>query len=137
MNIRILVATNDQVIFDLVKTALAAREIDIVRASGMALALFLTKKNQPVLIISDLELIDGDGISLLRELKSDSQLAALPFVFLLRKEPAQSVVKNLFESGASAVLSNVKTPDELVPILEELIVGEEMPFKRPESETSE
>jgi CheY-like chemotaxis protein len=137
MNIRILVATNDQVNFELVKTALAAREIDIVRASGMALALFLTKKNQPVLIISDLELIDGDGISLLREIKSDSQLAAIPFVFLLRQKPAESVIKNLFEKGATAILSNVKTPDDLVPILEELIVGQEMPSERRESESSE
>jgi CheY-like chemotaxis protein len=121
MTTYILVAGNNQTNLQLLKSAFASCDVEIVRAPGLSLALFLAKKNRPVLIISDLVLLDGDGVTFLQELKANKDMNAIPFMFLLPEKPKEPMKKNLLKNGAVAVLSNAIKPEELLVLLERFV----------------
>ena len=84
-----------------------------------------------------MELLDGDGISLMKELSLDPQLKSLPFVFLLPKKPASALEKRLLEGGASNILSNASKPDDLLAVIGKLIEKDNLPVERSDDETTE
>lgn len=137
MTLRILLAGQNKKSTDLVRQALAQLDVDIIRAPGMSLALFLAKKNLPHLVIADFELLDGDGLSLMQEMSLDPQLKRMPFIFLLPKSPKPGVEKQLLEGGAQNVLFNASAPDELLVAIDKSIQKEQAPVDRPDDETTE
>lgn len=82
MSLKILCAFQTEEIFEFIKTALKDYQCEVVKSTSESLALFLAQKNFPCLIISEKELHGGSGINLLREIKAESDLASIPFVFL-------------------------------------------------------
>ncbi|PWT99166.1 MAG: hypothetical protein C5B53_05725 [Candidatus Melainabacteria bacterium] len=137
MTLRILLAGQNQKNTDLVRQALKQLDVDIIRAPGMSLSLFLAKKNQPHLIIADLELLDGDGLLLMAEMSRDPQLKSMPFIFLLPKKPASTLEKSLLAGGARNILCNTSEPKELLNIIGKLIETDQLPLSRCENETTE
>ena len=137
MTLRILLAGQNEKSIVLVRQALAQLDVDIIRAPGMSLALFLAKKNLPHLVIADFELLDGDGLSLAQEMSSDPQLKGMPFIFLLPKGPAPGLEKQLLKSGAQNILLNASAPEELLAVIDKSIHREQAPVDRPENETTE
>lgn len=83
MSLKILCAFQTEEIFEFIKTALQDFQCELVKSTSESLALFLAQKNFPSLIISENELHGGSGINLLREIKAESDLASIPFVFLI------------------------------------------------------
>jgi CheY-like chemotaxis protein len=137
MTIRILLASKNQTNIDLVKEALHRRDVDIILAAGMSLALFLAKKNLPVLVISDLELMDGDGLAFLQELRCDSQLKEMPFIFLLPNQPGEELKKTLLESGAERILLSSTKPEALLALIDQLIDWQRIQIDQRQKETTE
>ena len=137
MTLRILLAGQNQKNTALLRQALAKLDSDIIRAPGMSLALFLAKKNQPHLVITDLELMDGDGLSLKQEMALDPQLKNMPFIFLLAKKPAAALEKRLLASGAQNIVLNTSAAQELLAAIGKLIKKEHLPLTRGEDETTE
>ena len=130
---RILVATIDKNKVEKIKNAFEHLDCQIIPAPSMSLALFLTQKNLPDLIFSDLELTDGDGWSYLHEVRQEPELAGIPFIFLADKETANLTLEQALEIGATSLLDNKISDATLVdltmPILKERLLAK---GKRPE-----
>lgn len=75
----------------------------------------------PDCIVSDIQLIGSmDGLGLLKLIRSDPSIAAIPFVLLTAKGRVEDRVKG-YESGADAYLPKPFDPDELVSIINGLL----------------
>lgn len=75
----------------------------------------------PDCIISDIQLIGSmDGLGLLKFIRSDPNIASVPFVLLTAKGKVEDRVKG-YESGADAYLPKPFDPDELVSIVNGLL----------------
>jgi DNA-binding response OmpR family regulator len=81
MTIKTLVASKSFTTVARVKDAFQESDCEVIPAPTMSLALFLAQKNFPDAILADMELTDGDGMQLLREVKAEPELQAIPFVF--------------------------------------------------------
>lgn len=90
MALKVLCAFQNEEVFDFVKSSLVAYECDLIKASSEALSLFLANKNFPCLIVCEYLPDGGWAVNLLNELKSESELQAIPVVFLVRR-PTQSM----------------------------------------------
>lgn len=118
---RILLAgTNDRAI-NLARSAFEPLDYQIVTARAMSVALFLAQKNLPELIVSTLEMTDGDGRSYLHEVKRDEELASIPFVFCVDGTPEAHFELACVKEGANMVVSSDLKPAELKALLEPLI----------------
>lgn len=95
MPVKILCASYSDEIFDFVKRNLSQFECEVIKATSVALALFLAQKNQPCLVLAELELNDGSGLDLLRELASEPQLQKIPFMFLKRVDSTTKLPEDL------------------------------------------
>ncbi|MBX9685357.1 MAG: hypothetical protein K2X27_01570 [Candidatus Obscuribacterales bacterium] len=87
MSLRVLCAFQTEEIFEFVKSALRGYECEVIKASSEALALFLTQKNFPCLVISEFQPESAWGLNLLSDLKAERELCGIPLV-LLAKRPA-------------------------------------------------
>ncbi len=74
MSRHILIASKDKKIGELAKEAVQSLDYNVVVAADLSLALYLTNKNMPDLIVTDEDLIGGSGFDLLSELRSDEEL---------------------------------------------------------------
>jgi two-component system, cell cycle sensor histidine kinase and response regulator CckA len=109
---KLLIAARDRQKVEQVKQAFDHCDCQVIPAPSMSLALFLTQKNLPDLILADTDLIDGDGIKLLQELKSEPELRAIPFIFYVSPNNKTLDEKQALMYGAAALLNDgVKDTD--------------------------
>lgn len=95
LSLKILCAFQTEEIFEFIKAALQDFQCELVKSTSESLALFLAQKNYPCLIISEKELHGGSGINLLREIKAESDLASIPFVFLVPRPGTTTICPDL------------------------------------------
>ncbi len=118
---RILLAGNCDKTTDLARAALEPLDYQIVTARAMSMALFLAHKNLPELIVSPFEMLDGDGMTFLTELRQDEELQSIPFVFCLNEMPEAQFELAAIKEGAAKVVSNNLTVSEFKNLVEPLI----------------
>jgi DNA-binding response OmpR family regulator len=121
MTIYILVVSKNDKTVTLLRQITDEFDCHLVRSSTMSLALYLAQKNKPALIISDLTLADGDGASLIREVKADKELKAIPFVVLLEEDSPASLKQTLLSYGAAQVIEQLDARRELTTLITTLI----------------
>lgn len=121
MTVYILVACKNDQNLALVRRATQGLDCHLVLSTTISLALFLAQKNKPALIISDLTLADGDGASFIQEVKSDKELKAIPFIFLLEEKADDALKQTLLSYGAARVISRADDQNELVKIISSLV----------------
>jgi len=121
MTTNILVAGRSAANVQLLKRAVKLLDYQIIPAPSMSLALFLAQKNLPELIICDMELIDGDPHTFLRELQADTELRPIPFMVLSEKPLSQKENRMFMTSGAALVLDETITPADLLSTIEPYI----------------
>jgi two-component system cell cycle response regulator len=78
----ILVVDDSHVNLSFERSLLEPMGYRVLTASSMAQALEAAKDARPDLIVSDVAMPDGDGFALIARIKSDADLAAIPFMFL-------------------------------------------------------
>lgn len=120
--VHILVAGESPDNLDATRKAVTDLGYVIVPAPSMSLALYLAHKNFPHLIVCGEKMTDGSGKQFLAELKADSDLADIPFVFLLSKED-EKLAKEGLASGAVLVLHHPMQPQELMLMMSPYIQG--------------
>lgn len=62
MTLRLLLVGKKKSDFQSIKSAFENEDVDVIVATSIGLALFLARKNQPNLIISQQELTDSDAV---------------------------------------------------------------------------
>jgi DNA-binding NarL/FixJ family response regulator len=88
------------------------------QAADDATALDLAAARKPDLILVDLRLRDGDGLSLLPRLCA---LCPRPLVVMLTAEPADVIGEQARTLGAAGCLSKMMPPDELLAALQAIV----------------
>lgn len=130
MSRHILIASKDKKLGELAKQAVQSLEYNVVVASDLALALYLTNKNMPDLIVTDEDLIGGSGFDLLSELRLDEELGVIPILFIERNgKDGQKAI----DLGARKVIANPHSLDEFfLELMPHLKLDEKSPKQRPE-----
>lgn len=113
MTINILIAGRSQTNIELVKAAVEQSDYQIIPAAGISLGLFLAHKNFPDLIISDVELSEGDPFELLHELRSHPELSPIPFLVLTPPQVKEQQKKALLKAGVDGLIALPITPTDL------------------------
>jgi len=98
MTLKLLCAGKNDSSFLNIKRSFENEDAATIRATSVALALFLARKNQPHLIICEFKLVDGQALDLLDELNNEEELAQIPFAFLLCEKAQQKEVLSLLEN---------------------------------------
>ena len=130
---KILVAGLSKKSLALVRDAVEPLGYQVITAQAMSVALFLAQKNLPEVIISDFDMLDGDGITFLNEVKIDQELARIPFLFLVDKAFDEATEISAITRGARLICLNSIAGEELIGLLQPLIVERlSQKGKRPE-----
>jgi DNA-binding response OmpR family regulator len=116
----VLVADDDNITRSIVEMKLKSRGYRIVTAVDGDQALRLIESERPGLAVLDAMMPGVDGFEVLRRLKSDSNLAAMPVVMLTARKLEQDIVRAL-ETGAADYLVKPFIPEELASRIARLL----------------
>ncbi|MBX9877283.1 MAG: response regulator [Candidatus Obscuribacterales bacterium] len=111
--VQVLVLDNKGANTKLAKELLTPLGHQVIPVIGSSLALFLAHKNLPELILSDAESSDGTGFDFIRAVKSDPELSAIPFVFLVSQNDS-SLEAQALKLGAEKFLKQPMKANELL-----------------------
>jgi two-component system chemotaxis family response regulator WspR len=107
----VLLVDDQAMIAEVVRRTLAGEsDIDFHYCHHACEALNLARQLQPTVILLDLVMPERDGLSVLREFRSQADMRDIPIVMLSTKEDAQTK-SDSFSAGANDYL--VKLPDRL------------------------
>jgi signal transduction histidine kinase/DNA-binding response OmpR family regulator len=126
----ILLIEDDEDIIDFVGNLLRSK-YEIVKAKNGNLAKMLLKNVTPDLIVTDLMMDELDGLSFIKEIKSNKGLNHIPVIVLSAKSSGQTRVEVL-NAGAQAFMTKPFLPEELNSVITnqlELISGIKKEFK--------
>jgi signal transduction histidine kinase/CheY-like chemotaxis protein len=112
----VLLVEDDNDILDFVSKFLKSKNLEIITAKNGNLAKVLLKNITPDLIVTDLMMDELDGLSFIKEIKSNKGLNHIPIIVLSAKSAAQTRVEVL-NAGAQAFLSKPFLPDELNSVI--------------------
>lgn len=109
---------------NLVKTTLQRLNIsNVIEATNGREALALLVKNSGFnMIICDLHMPEMDGLELLKAVREDDRLKAIPFL-MLTSDVSQENVKEAIASGVSDYISKPFKPEPFTKKVEQLLLG--------------
>lgn len=114
---RLLLVEDDKTIVENLTEFLSSEGFEIVSASGQAKALELIAREQFDLALLDVSLPDGNGFSVCKAIKTDSNT---PVIFLTASGDEYSTVTG-FELGAEDYISKPFRPRELVSRIKNIL----------------
>lgn len=120
MAARILIAEDHPASLELLRYLLAANGYDILSAEDGEAALDLARRDTPDLIICDLQMPKKNGYEVVRQLKSEPALSAIPVVAVT----AFSMIgdrEQVLAAGFDGYLSKPIEPEEFVALIEQYL----------------
>lgn len=88
---KILCAGKSEETFSFVKRVLEPLECEVIKATSLALALFLAQKNFPSLVLCENELTEATGLDLYDALQDEPALKDIPFMLFTSDNGKQLV----------------------------------------------
>ncbi len=123
MAARILVVDDDPLLCNLLRMALGREGFEpIVVYSGDDALTYLGEQRVD-LVLLDIMMADVNGFDVLRRLKADPQIAAIPVIFLTARVDAISQQTGL-DFGAVEYLTKPITPERLVERIRAVLAGQ-------------
>ena len=101
---RLLVADDNPLNVDILRTRLAAHGYEILTAGDGETALSLAREQQPDLLLLDVMMPGLDGLEVCRRLKSDPTLPFMPVILVTAKADSRDIVAGL-DAGADEYLT--------------------------------
>ncbi len=98
---KILIVEDDQDLSIALRLRLGANEMDAIWAGDSNMALQAAREENPDLVLLDLGLPHGEGLTILEELKSDPSTQPIPVIVLSARDPLESRIPAL-DRGAKA-----------------------------------
>lgn len=114
----ILVVDNLPVNIDLARGLLEPQGYQIRTAEGVEQALAIAREHHCDLILSDVCMTGPDGYDLIRAVKSDPKLAAIPFIFITATLTDEAARAKGLSLGAARFLFRPIEPDALLGVIE-------------------
>ncbi len=96
---KILVVEDDQPLLESILTMLSLEGYEMLKAETGREGLAMAREHLPDLIIADIMMPDGDGYSMLRDLRQRSSTATIPFIFLTARSNWEDMRRGM-ELGA-------------------------------------
>jgi two-component system, sensor histidine kinase ChiS len=112
----ILLIEDDMDILDFTGNFLRSKNLETVKAKNGKEAKTLLKNITPDLIVTDLMMDELDGLSFIKEIRSNKGLNHIPVIVLSAKSAGQTRVEVL-SAGAQAFLSKPFLPEELFSVI--------------------
>ena len=100
----ILVADDNPMNVDILRTRLAVNGYEILTAADGEEALAIAREKQPDLILLDVMMPKMDGLEVCRHLKADSSLSFMPIILVTAKADSKDIVAGL-EAGGDEYLA--------------------------------
>jgi len=118
---KILLIDDDEILVDLYKAKFSQEGFNMTAALDGEQAIKLAKKEKPDLIILDILLPRGNGISVLKKIREDAEISSITVVaFSNFDDPTTK--KEAFGLGVKDYLLKANfTPDQLVKKIEEYL----------------
>lgn len=123
MSARILIVDDDVLLCDLVRMALERAGFAVESAHSAQAALEKLKTQPADLVLLDVMMTDINGFDMLRRMKSDPALAAIPVVFLSARVDAVAQQTGL-EAGAVDYLPKPVSQAALVERVQAILAGQ-------------
>jgi len=121
---RILIADDDEIVVEVVRTALAARGHIVTAVDDGLPVLRLVQAMSPALVILDCSMPELSGIEALRQIRTSQDFFALPVLMLTGRRSAGDEVIAM-RMGADEYLRKPFDPDQLVSWVELLLTRAE------------
>ena len=117
---RILVIDDDPVSLRFVATLLRDKGYDVLTAEDGRYGCEVAQKERPDLIVSDLLMPYRDGFHVVRVLRADAELAAIPIIILSMRGGEEDVVRGLTEGADDYVVKPFNARELLARIRKQL-----------------
>jgi DNA-binding response OmpR family regulator len=115
-----MVVEDDQSIREMIVRALQSRYVVCEAKDGLHASELLAQMAPPALIICDVMMPRVDGFSLVRLLKGDAKLKAVPILFLTAKQNPADVTQGIGLGARHYMTKPFKMPD-LIERVEKLV----------------
>jgi signal transduction histidine kinase/CheY-like chemotaxis protein/HPt (histidine-containing phosphotransfer) domain-containing protein len=121
---RVLYIEDNATSMKLVELLLRGRGVAFEGAPTAAAGIAAARRESPDLILLDLQLPDGSGEDVLRALRSESSLRAVPIV-MLSAQASRDTVRRLLEAGADDYLTKPLEVDRAADVIERFLRRDE------------
>lgn len=121
----ILVVDNASVNIDLLRGTLEPFGYEVIAANSVAGALELARQAPPGMIVSDIHMPGESGYDLIRAIKADPALCAIPFVFLTSTMRRESDLASGLALGADDFIFRPIEPQALLAKVEAILLPQD------------
>lgn len=119
--IRLMLVDDSQDLLDFLREALNGEFAEIITATGGNKALSIISAGRlPDIIVSDVNMPDGDGYRLCAQLKANEKYSHIPIVLLTARGEDQSQ-SNSYKAGADAIISKPFETETLIELIKSLL----------------
>lgn len=119
----VLVVAESSVNLDLASDVVRGCGHEVITAHDMPSALATARDRLPDLIVSDIGVADGSGFDLIKAVKADTRLRAIPFILLTSTTTSESERSKGLALGAQRCLPRPMDARELTNAIESLLQG--------------
>lgn len=130
MSPRVLVVDDDPQVLRLMRVNLELEGYDVVSAPDGDEALEAVLNDRPDVVVCDVMMPGMDGLTVLRNLRSNPRTSKIPFVVVSAKAQ-RSDVKAALDMGADRYITKPFDPQELLDAVGQLIGGANSTSRRP------
>lgn len=116
MDNKVLVIEDDAVILEFIELLLQQRDFEVVGVDNGNEGIRLAQQYSPNIILSDLNMPGGDGLSVLRSVRGSPHTQDIPFI-LVTASLSPEARAHCFALGADQVVLKPFDPDALVDLL--------------------
>ena len=109
----IVIADDDPIILELLKTRLSMAQYRVIATHDAATALEMVRANKPVVVILDVQMPGGGGLFALSKIKADPQTRSVPVMILTGERNAETVLQAM-DGGADDYMVKPFRPDVLL-----------------------
>jgi CheY-like chemotaxis protein len=117
---KILLVDDDEVVTEVLQTRLGTH-YDVVSTNSPENALALARREQPDLIICDVDMPEMDGGDISAALYGDPELRGIPFLFLTSLASPSDLGSDRQEIGGRAAISKHSSTKDLLKRIQTLI----------------
>ena len=117
---KILIIDDDRVSLLSISAKLRASGFQTAAAGDATMATTIAKQEKPDLIILDINLPGGDGITVMQHMSSINTLALTPIIIITGTE-SESLEKRALESGAVAFFQKPFNLNELLETIQKIL----------------